>query len=288
MLPCLSNPGAYKKLAWIEDIAKRKYGPDIFVLGTTQVALNKLKKDLSYHAVSSSRPEERGRAVVDIDCKCHINKAEGKEDESGEQPEDWFDGFEIVSKKGSNESKAKSYQLQLSTSKTKQFGGNLNLKVGGSGFFNMAGSPISPEIGGGIGASYSKTTTEQTTSSESQEQTLSQEYQIVDSLKVPPKTKVKAEITTWAVTYESKTVTELSISATAFLPVYYRTRFSRMIGGIFTSSGVLSAQDIFSQEEDYKCEDGHITFKRHGTVSYLGEEVEITKTKTASDARSYI
>lgn len=60
----------------------------------------------------------------------------------------------------------------------------------------MAGSPISPELGGGIGASYSKTTTEQTTAEESQEQTLSQEYQIVDSLKVPPKTKVKAEITT--------------------------------------------------------------------------------------------
>ena len=83
-----------------------------FVLGTTQAALNKLWQSMSYHAVSSSPPEEKGRAVVDIDCKCHINKAEGK-DGTGAQPEDWFDGFEIVSKKGSNESKAKSYQLQL-------------------------------------------------------------------------------------------------------------------------------------------------------------------------------
>lgn len=61
-----------------------------------------------------------------------------------------------------------------------------------------------------------------------------------------------------------------------------------MIGGILTSSGVLTFEDIFSQEDDYKCENGHVMFKRHGKVSYLGEEVEITKTKTASGDKSCI
>ena len=123
----------------------------------------------------------------------------------------------------------------------------------------------------------------QQTTEDAKEQSLSQEYQIVDRFKVPPKTRVRAEITTWAVTYETETVTELSIEATAFIPVYYRTKFSRMTGGLFTSTGVLKAEDIFNTEDDYKCEDGLITFKRHGTVSYLGEEVEIIKTKVSSD-----
>ena len=280
----LFDSNLYKKPSWIEESIKRKYGQDVFVVGTTQVALNKLNNSFTYHAVSSSHPEEIGRAIVDIDCKCHVNKAETEDNKD----EDWFDEFEITSRKGSNESTSKSYQLQLTTSKTKQFGGNLNVKVGASGFFNMAGSPISPEVGGGIGASYSKTTTEQKTTENKQEETLSQEYQIVDRLKVPPKTKVRAEITTWAVTYESKTVTEVTVDATLTIPVFYRTMFSRRIGGLFTSTGVLTVDDLFGQEEDYKNEDGIVTFKRHGRVSYLGEEVDIIKDKTSCDGRSRI
>lgn len=143
----------------------------------------------------------------------------------------------------------------------------------------MAGSPVSPEIGGGIGASYSETSTEQKTTEDKQEETLSQEYQIVDCLKIPPKTKVRAEITTWAVTYESKTLTEVSVDSTAGIPVYYRTMFSRKLGGIFTSTGRLTAEELFTHEEDYKCEEGLVTFKRHGTFNYLGEEVEVIKDK---------
>ena len=282
MLPCQSNPGLYKKLPWVEKLAKGKYGQDIFVLGTNETALNNLWKSVSYHAVRSSRPQKKDKVVVDINCKCHVNKAEGKEEESG-KPNDWFDDFEITSKKGTNESTRKSYQLQLTNSDTKQVSGNLNLKVGSSGFFNTVGAPVSPEVGGGIGGSYSKTTTEQQTTEDAKEQSLSQEYQIVDRFKVPPKTKVRAEITTWAVTYETETVTEQSIEATVFIPVYYRTRFSRMTGGLFISTGVLKAEEIFNKEDDYKCEDGLITFKRDGTVSYLSEEVEIVKTKGSSD-----
>lgn len=288
MLPCQTSTVSYKKLWWIEETAKKKYGQDIFVLGTTQAELNRFWQSVSYHALTSSRPEEIGRAIVDIDCKCHVNQADGQEGEKDKQPEDWFDEFEITSRKGSNESRSKSYQLQLTTSKTKQIGGNLNVKVGASGFFNMAGSPISPEVGGGIGASYSKTTTQQKTTEEKEEETLSQEYQIIDRLKVPPKTKVRAEITTWAVTYESKTLTEVTVDATAALPVYYRTNFSRKLGGILTSQGRLTAEDLFTHEEDYKCEDGFVTFKRHGTVSYLGEEVEIIKDKISYEGRSHI
>lgn len=287
-LPSLSSLSGdiviYKKLSWIEEIAKRKYGPDIFVLGTPLDELNLFWRSLSYHALSASYPKEVGRAIVDIDSKCHVNRAEGQEEtiEKSDQPDDWYDEFEITSKKGSSQLKSKSYQLQLATSTTKQVGGNLNVKVGPSGFFNMA----APEAG--INASYSKTTSQQQTTEDKQEETLSQEYQLVDRLKVPPKTKVRAEITTWAVTYESKTLTEVSVDETVSLPIYYRTMFSRKLGGIFLTKGSIPAKEIFSAEEEFKCEEGTITFKRHGTVSYLGEEVEIKKDKTPFEGRSHI
>ena len=39
----------------------------------------------------------------------------------------------------------------------------------------------------------------------------------MDTLKVPPKTKVEAMITTWAVTYESTTNTEITVDMTHVL-----------------------------------------------------------------------
>lgn len=272
----------YRKPRWIEEAAKRKYGRSIFVLGATQDEINKFWRNVSYHALESTRPTEKGRAIVDIDCKTHVNKAEDDErqdETSSDKPKDWFDEFEITSKKGSNEARSKSYQVQLGTSKTRQFGGNLNVKVGGSGFFNMAGAstPIGAE--GGISGSYIKTKTEQTTTEDKREETLSQEYQIVDRLKVPPKTKVRVEITTWAVTYESTTVTELLVDARASLPVRYRTSVAKLFGGICTSIGSLTAEDLFVNEQNYKSEDEVVTFTREGKISYLGEEVEIVKKK---------
>ena len=280
----LSGAVIYKKLSWIEEMAKKKYGPNIFVLGTTLDDLNHFWESISYHALSATLPKEVGRAVVDIDSKCHVNQAEGQEEtpEKSDQPDDWYDEFEITSKKGSSQLKSKSYQLQFATSTTKQVGGNLGVKVGPSGFFNMA----APEAG--IDASYSKTTSEQQTVENKKEETLSQEYQIIDRLKVPPKTKVRAKITTWAVTYQSKTLTEVSVDETVKLPIYYRTMFSRKLGGILLSTGEITATEIFDTEEDFKCEEGTITFKRHGTVSYLGEEVEIEKDKTPFEGRSHI
>ena len=143
----------------------------------------------------------------------------------------------------------------------------------------MAGVPISPEVGAGGGFSRTTTDTKQTTESDAKEEALSQEYQVVDRLKVPPRTKVSAKITTFAVTYESKIRTKLTVDAQAFIPICYRTRFSQMLGGICTSVGRLTAEDIFVNEDEYKSENGFVTFVRDGKISYLGEEVEITKAK---------
>jgi hypothetical protein len=68
-------------------------------------------------------------------------------------------------------------------------------------------------------------------------------------------------ITTWAVTYESITTTEITVDMTHALPVHYRTMFSRQLGGIFPSMGALTAHDLFGEEERFKCEDYLVTFR---------------------------
>ena len=271
----------YRCPDYIVHTAKRKYGQSIHVIGSKRADINKFIGQIVQQTRRATVPEEVGRTVVDIDSKCHLNKSEQEAvcDQESEKPEDWYDEFEITSKKGTSESRSKSYQLQLTNSKQTQYGANLNFKVGGSGFFNMAAG-VAPEIGGGGGFSKTKTKTEQTTESSTNQESLSQGYQVVDRLKVPPRTKVAAKITTWAVTYESKTRIKLAIDAEAFIPVRYRTRFAQLLGGICASNGRVTAEDLFVNEEEYKSENGIVTFERDGSISYLGEEVEITKTKT--------
>ena len=284
----LSDSTPRRAPAYIVVATKAKYGGDIFVLGVAERELDDFWKGVTYHAVNSTRPVEKGRTVVDIDSKCHANNADrinsdGDEDlchkgeEGSHTPEDWYDEFEITSKKEGSQTKSKSYRLQLCTPKAKKVGFTLDVK--GSNFFNMAAPSA------GITGSYTKTTQTTTEDSEGVSESLSQGYQVVDTLKVPPKTKVKALITTWAVTYESTTVTEATVDARATMSVLYRTSRSRKIGygSILLNRGEITAKELFVNELDYKCEGDVVTFKRQGKVSYIGEEVEILKDKERLD-----
>ena len=219
-----------------------------------------------------------------IDSRCHANTAEMKdvggrngrfgEEEESEKPGDWYDQFEITSTQDKGEQSRKTYQLELGSSTTK--GANFNFKISGAGFFNS----VAPSAGGG--GTYSKTTSEKETITDETSQSISQGYQIVDKLMIPPKTKVNARITTWAVTYESKTLTEITIDAKAYLTVRYRTRLSRnLLGGIWMKRVKISAKELFRNEMDYKCEDDVVSFKRRGVISHLGEEVEILKARNS-------
>lgn len=273
-----ANTSGYRAPDYIINAMKKKYGQDIFVIGVSNQQLSAFLNGMSYHTIETTRPVEVGRSVVDIDCKSHTNTAKENDGDPDKKPEDWYDEFEITSKKDSSQKKSKSYRLTFESSTTKSIGGNLGIKVGGSGFFNMAAAP-SAEGTAGVSGSYSKTTTQSTSKENHEEEELSHGYEVVDSLKVPPKTKVVAMITTWAVTYESTTITEVTVDTTHVLPVRYRTMFSRRLGGMFMSTGMLTAQDLFGEEEEFKCEEYLVTFRQRGKISYLGEEVEVVKQK---------
>ena len=286
----MSSTSDFKAPDYIKEATKKKYGQDIFVIGVSSEELSAFLNGMSYHMIETTHPVVVGRSVVDVDCKSHTNTANEYhglpdwwyKDKTLEnktlEDTDWYDKFQIISNKDSSKKKSKSYQLKWESSETKSIGGSLGIKVGGAGFFNMAAGPTA-EGTAGVSGSYSTTTCEIEAKENREEESLSCGYQIVDTLKVPPKTKVEAMIITWAVTYESTTTTEISMDTTHVLPVHYRTMVSRRLGGIFTSVGVLTAHDLFGEEEGFKCEDYLVTFRRKGKISYLGEEVEVVKKK---------
>ena len=195
------------------------------------------------------------------------------EDEEVDAP-DRNDQFEITNKKGSSHSNKKTYQLKFDESYTYQVGGSLDLKPH---FFNMAGSGI------GINCSRTKEKSQGLTSGSEENETLSQEYQLVERLVVPPKTKVKATIKSYAVTYEGKSVTEVSARKWAHIPVRYRTMLSRQLGGILITIGYITARELFRGRPNFREEEEMVYFEEETTVSYLGEDVEIVKEKLKVD-----
>ena len=270
----------YRRSELVERLVKQSIGDDIFVLGSTLEDIRSFWKHVGYQAEGMiSEPREVSRTVVDIDCKSHGNYAakEGETVESEKtKPSDWYDEFAIISKKAKDESKMKSYSLQESTTRGFKIGGTGGLSAG-SAFFNLAGGGVKPELG--INASYSEDSTNSTTKSESRDTKLSQGYEIIDRLRVAPKKKVDALITTWAVTYEATTTLKYTVDADISLPVYYRTHLSRVLGGFLLSTAYVSAREIFRNERGFAEVRGNVTFTREGKVSYISEQVEIKKTK---------
>ena len=259
----------YRAPEYLVVAARKKYGKDIFVLGATPDDLLNFWSLFQKNAVSMEMPEEVGRTVVDIDAKSHINTSQGDPDNK----EPW-DDFKITSSSSKSQTKTSStsYQMQFSQQKKTSVGANLNFKISGPSFFNLAS--------GGLTAAREKTTTETspTTQEEKKEQALSQSYDIVEALKVPARTKVRAVIRTYAVTHKAKTVVKFSVDAKATLPVAFRTDASRrFFGGRFVTNGFLKIEEMFKNEDKAQIVDDIMTFERSAYMSYLSEEVEVTK-----------
>ena len=279
----------HKKPKYVVDAVMKKYGRNgkIFILGASQDHITKFWKHVGYavHPDSPgiSPPVEKGRTVVNIESKCHINDAEKDMENDAEhegktrKPSDWYDAFQITSKKSKGESKSKAYSLQVGKTTEKQFGAGASLKISTPGFFNVAAGGIAPELG--VNANYSriKTKSEMIEEKKEEKEKLTQAYEVVDTLKVPPQTKTKVTITTWAVTHESDVKVRVTVDSKAGLPIKYRTRLSQVLGGLSTSAGYLMARDIFENEEDFNDDGVNITFSSMSTISYVGEDVEIIK-----------
>lgn len=271
--------GEYRTSEKINELLRNKHGPHIFIVGSRLDEIRHFWQHVGYKADGTiGEPREVSKTIVDIDCKSHGNYAEESDcvSDKNNKPIDWFDEFKITSKKSQDVNKSKSYTLQTSTTRGFNIGGNAGLKAS-SGFFNIAGGGVIPELG--INASYHSDTTKMSSETESQDTKLSQAYEIIDDLHVPPKKRVEAKITTWAVTYEAKTTLRYTVDSNIFLPVKYRTHLSRVLGGFFVSTEYFSSREIFKDETGFRVIGNNVTFTREATVSYIGEQVEIKKRK---------
>ncbi len=261
-ISCTANFHEYRKTEIIDKLAKERYGPSIFVLGSTLKEIRQFWKFIGYEVVDTvEEPRVVAKTKVDTGSKCHQNFSQPGKD----VPDD-----EIEIKSKATMSKPKCVTLQAPKMHGFHIGGSTGISAG-PGFFNLAeGAGVEAEEG--INSSHGY---HQVNNNES----LSQGYATMEVVKVPPGRRVKADITTWAVTYEAKTITKFTVDAHAMLPVQYRSLLSRLIGGCYISTGYLTAMDIFADEDNYRFDHMHntVTFTRVSRISYLGEEVDIKK-----------
>ncbi len=249
---------ANKKPKYLQDAAKRKFGRGIFIVGSTEAEIQRFWGQVHYKAIRfDDRPKPVGRAVIDIDVKSHCNFGEK------------VDHMEITTKKTSSQKRTKTYQLSLGKSWTFQAGANVNIDAK---FFNIAGAGI------GGNTSLSRTETKNETAKDETEEALGQEFGIIEKLEILPKTKVKATITTWAITYESKTQVEVRVDREASIPVRFRSPFQQAAGGICTSLGYVTAEEIFrANGQEVHLETDTMWFLFDSAFSYLGEELEVLR-----------
>ena len=185
-----------------------------------------------------------------------------KEDSEKEGRANFYNEVEIGSRSRSNQASRKTYQLQLGNWSQGEIGGMINMKLSEANYYNSSAAPIVFETG--------------TLTESEDDEPLDKDYHVMERLKVPPRMKVTAKILTKAVTYELKMVTELCVSASATLPLRFKGRLEKKLGSFCTATvRYLNAKDLFCNESGYRVVDGMVTFTREGTVSYIGEEVEI-------------
>lgn len=259
---------AYKTPKYLVDAIKKKYGQNIKVIGATKKNIDDFWGKVGFRVDQTSKPVEKAKTVVNIDTRTHSNTA-------NREGTDWYDDFVITSKKSVDEKRKKTYNLHLEKATGWSVGGDIS--IASPGFFNLAGPGVTPKLG--ANAKYSKTKTTSETQSKHAEDSLSQGYEIVDTLKVPPNTTVKAKITTYAVTYEFTAVTRLSVDPKAHIRVCYYSY--NIFGGFWKTDGIITAEDLFTKDGEKS--EGNITIMHDSKVSYLGEEVEVHKTTSENN-----
>ena len=230
------------------DAAEAKYGASIDIIDT-KAARNKLfNLDFDISIVSSDpSPTEVRRAVVDITTKEFINHCEKEVDESlvkvGKSTFGWTGSRYHFSTIGGGVS----------------IGGEIGPKV------------IHLAIAGG---STNIHACKQNLVTLEEEHKFDYGYSHEEKILVPPKSHVKARITSYSVNYQQGFTILFSIPASVMIPVSYRTRclcFSCL------NMGYVSVAEVFSTLPNYRNESGTVSFIQRGTLSWIGEGSGIEK-----------
>lgn len=268
----------YKKPKYLVNAMRARFGRNISVIGVTATELGDFESKMRYkNAGIEEQPQMKGRTIVDVTYKTHINtdprvvdpRKELREDQ---KPRDWYDVFQVKGTTSESTSSKNVYRLEQETSRGNSFQLSGNGKLS-AGYFNQAGGSI------GAGANFSRFKNETTkeANEDTLQQDLSESYELTETLAVPPKTKVRAKITTWAVTFVVPTTTEFKVDVGEYIYVTFQSRLQRCLPCRSYTVAKLFAEELFRSEDGYENDAEEIKFRRKGLVSYIAKEVEITK-----------
>ena len=256
----------YVKPEYLVTAAKRKYGRDIVVLGAERSSLDIFWNTLDSKAHDFNEndfPRQVTRTIVDITAKEHCNYGDNE------------DKITIETSEEEMQRQKKSYILSSGKESGWEFRGNMKVDAA---FFNVASASA------GLGGSRSRSKSKNEGRSQEDEASLSKSYGVSGEINVPPKTKVTATITTYAVTYKLNVKAIFSVPVSSYIDVHYKKPLCGCFGAVFTrvcmlkQNGYITAQELFQDENEFQVISGsQVQFTKELELSYLSETAEMRK-----------
>ena len=242
-----------------QNAARAKYGDSIEIL-PNPTALSKLNTlDFSISIASADpRPTEARKAIVDVTTKEYTNHGEKEVDESL-----------VKVRKSSSEWKGSRYHFSTTRGGYYGIGGDIGPQV------------IHLAIAGGsttISVNYNNPSK---AIAKAREHNLDFDYIHEEKISVPPKSRVKARITSHSVNYEQKYAILFKIPSSVQIPVTFRTRCQQMMCCMLfcrcSTMGFISAAQLCCTLPDYQNRNGYVSFLQHGILSWIGEGSTVNK-----------
>ena len=249
----------------VESAARQKYGENIRVLTKNFFVDRNIRAFWNRFRINSVRmignkPVETRRTIADINTKTYINRGT----DQGEST------VEITKK--TEQSKGRSYEWSTTEGVTWGINASIGAQIAG-----VAG-PVTAGVTAGLGGSYQHQKTEQRTESKTTSEAFSFQYAQKETFVVPPRTKVNATITTYAVRHEQEYTVEFAFPVTTVI-IRYKVPLQRCFADFCSNRGFITASDILGGLPGYREEDGWVYFTQAGKLRWSGEGCKVDKTE---------
>ena len=242
---------------FLENAAKARYGQRILVLKTTPTlnAIDQFFGDFQFSVLfHDPEPRETRHTIVDIHNKEYLNRSNQERDET----------LVKLSKPGSL-TQGNRYHFTPTSGILFNFDEDIGSKIVGLA-----------AVGGSLGVREGDKATGQ---HHSMKASFDFQYQQEEKISVPPRTKVKAKITTSTIKYEMGYTLEVKIPSSRFVMVTYRTSCQTFLCGLCRNIQPVYAADMLRHLPNYREENGWCFFHQVGMLTWIGENCTVEKTE---------
>ena len=241
-----------------EQAAKHLYGDDIRVVRTpgTSNHINNFSDKFELMDVKmTAPPRETKRTITDVNLKEYKNSGHEGEDETV---------FKVV--RENTYKTGERYHFSSTDGTQWDVGGNFGVNISGMGI-----GGVSAGVSGKYGKSKSQTSG--TESSTGKEVRLS--YEQEERIKVPPRSKVKVEITSYQAKYEQPYTIKLGVDSSYFIPLVYKTRCQQLCFG--RNVGAVNVTEMLNTLPGYTLENNKATISMAGILSWSSDGFGVDK-----------